>query len=196
MVNKNGEKWSLLNAPGKFEVIFFKNSLDTDVEAPRSKPTADELVVEQLQTMGFSRQACVRACLATGSNLENASNWLMEHLDDADLNETLSPSTSTSVNVDAGALGTLLEMGISEELARRALESCQNDVEEAINMAFSNPEDLLSQTQQVQQSNAAVAAPAPIAKAALSDGDPSSYELIAFISHMGESTAVSCARDA
>ncbi len=63
-------------------------------------------------------------------------------------------------------------------------------------MAFSNPDQLLAppvqaqpaaQTAQAQQSNAT----AVLSKENLSNGDPANYELIAFISHMGESTAVS-----
>lgn len=64
-------------------------------------------------------------------------------------------------------------------------------MEAAINMAFSNPEELLAQPQQVQQSNAETDFTGSTTKESLSNGDPSRYELIAFISHMGESTAVS-----
>ncbi|VDM25052.1 unnamed protein product [Hydatigera taeniaeformis] len=59
-------------------------------------------------------------------------------------------------------------------------------------MAFSNPEALLASAQQVQQSNAASTTAKSLAKSTketVTDGDPSRYELIAFISHMGESTA-------
>ena len=95
--------------------------VDGTSEAATSEPVADETIVEQLQAMGFSRHACVRACIATGSNLEGASNWLMEHLDDVDLNDPIPCAkplhqASASVSVDMGALATLLEMGISEDL--------------------------------------------------------------------------------
>ncbi|CDI97191.1 ubiquitin carboxyl terminal hydrolase 5 [Echinococcus multilocularis] len=169
----------------------------SDQQSYLSTVAADEAVVGQLQSMGFTRNACLRACLATASNAEAASNWLMEHLDDPDLNDpipgsTLSPFTASSVTVDTGALVTLLEMGITEDLAKRALEACGNDVEAAINMAFSNPDVLLNSAQQMQQSNSTAVTAASlskITKETLSNGDPSRYELIAFISHMGESTA-------
>ncbi|VDM35633.1 unnamed protein product [Hydatigera taeniaeformis] len=87
-----------------------------------SAATADEAVMEQLQSMGFTRNACLRACLATASNVEAASNWLMEHLDDSDLNDPISGTTSSpnasGVTVDTGALATLLEMGITEDLSQ------------------------------------------------------------------------------
>ncbi|KAL5104264.1 Ubiquitin carboxyl-terminal hydrolase 5 [Taenia crassiceps] len=169
----------------------------SDQQSQQSKVVADESVVEQLQSMGFTRNACLRACLATASNTEAASNWLMEHLDDCDLNDPIvgvesSPLTPSSVTIDAGALVTLLEMGITEDLAKRALEACNNDVEAAINMAFSNPDALLASAQQIQQNNTAsvnATSSAKITKETVSNGDPSRYELIAFISHMGESTA-------
>lgn len=157
----------------------------------------DASVVAQLESMGFARNSCLRACLATGYNVEAATNWLVEHMSDPDFTDplpTAGAEVSSSFNVDPGALRTLLEMGIADDLARRALEVCSNNVEEAINMAFSNPEELLSQAQlqEQQQSNSqAVDTATTVSKENLSDGDPSRYELIAFISHMGQSTAVS-----
>lgn len=86
-------------------------------------------------TMGFSCNACRRACLATfNGGVEAASNWLMEHLDDANLNDDpASPATTTTgiasaantkssnTNVDEAALATLLEMGIPLYLVSDAL---------------------------------------------------------------------------
>ncbi|KAM7533692.1 hypothetical protein Aperf_G00000119625 [Anoplocephala perfoliata] len=167
----------------------------------QSEPSVDESVVAQLESMGFARNSCLRACLATGCDVEAATNWLVEHMDDPDFADPLPNAgvgVSQSSNVDLGALATLLEMGIDDKLARRALEACSNNVEEAINLAFSNPDELLSQAQlqeqqhqQQQQSHsqAVGAAATTVSKEELSDGDPSRYELIAFISHMGQSTA-------
>lgn len=179
-------------------ILFYKigDAVETPAQA-QSGPAVDESVVEQLQTMGFSRNACVRACMATNSNVEEASNWLMEHIEDTNLNDPIPSSGAVSndfSSVDPVALSMLLEMGIAEDLAKRALEVCCNRVEEAINMAFTNPEELLNPVQTLEKqddSSSAKAMDTETSKEGISDGDPSRYELIAFISHMGQSTSVS-----
>ncbi|VDD79527.1 unnamed protein product [Mesocestoides corti] len=185
---------SVLKAPGGLqpgEVPMPEDSADSLSRQPQQQAQFDEQAVEQLMTMGFSRNACVRACLAT-SSVEAASNWLMEHLDDADLNDPINVTSTepASVTVNEDSLNMMLEMGLAPDIATRALQICNNDVEAAINMAFSSPDQLISAipssppAQQVQQSNAAA-----LTKDSISNGDPSRYELIAFICHMGESTA-------
>ena len=49
----------------------------------------DSAVVAQLMELSFGHNSCRRAVLATNSNLEAASNWLMEHAGDADFDEPL-----------------------------------------------------------------------------------------------------------
>ena len=47
-------------------------------------------MVSLLQQMGFSENACKRAVIAVDSqNIEQASNWLFQHLDDANLNDPI-----------------------------------------------------------------------------------------------------------
>nr|CDS26082.1 ubiquitin carboxyl terminal hydrolase 5 [Hymenolepis microstoma] len=189
---------SALKSPGGLqpgEVLMSSDVSETSAQT-QSGPAVDESVVELLQTMGFSRNACVRACMAMNSNVEEASNWLMEHIEDSNLNDPIqnfdAPSSVDCLSVDPGALNMLLEMGIAKELAQRALEVCGNRIEEAINMAFTNPAELLSPVQTLKQQGGgsnARATDAVASKESLSDGDPSRYELIAFISHMGRSTA-------
>ncbi|VUZ55985.1 unnamed protein product [Hymenolepis diminuta] len=188
---------SSLKAPGGLqpgEVLMPGDAVEKPAQA-QSSPAVDESVVEQLQTMGFSRIACVRACMATNSNVEEASNWLMEHIEDTNLNDPI-PSSGAASNdfssVDPVALSMLLEMGIAENLAKRALEVCCNRVEEAINMAFTSPEELLNPVQTLAKQNDSSSVKAmdtETSKEGISDGDPSQYELIAFISHMGQSTS-------
>lgn len=46
----------------------------------------------QLVSMGFTENGSKRAALAVGnSSAEAATNWVMEHLEDADLNDPLPP---------------------------------------------------------------------------------------------------------
>ncbi len=77
-------------------------------------------------TMGFTRNACARACIATSNGgPEAASNWLMEHLDDANLNDdpmaaTTGASTAAAASkqpeVSERALSMLLEMGLDADI--------------------------------------------------------------------------------
>ncbi|VDN14773.1 unnamed protein product [Dibothriocephalus latus] len=61
--------------------------VNREAAAP-AKVTADEAIVSQLMEMGFSRNACVRACVVTAnSGVEAAMGWVMEHMDDPDFND-------------------------------------------------------------------------------------------------------------
>lgn len=75
------------------------------------KPTDDtvqetvqfnEALLAQLMDMGFPIDACKRALHSTkNENLENATNWLMEHIDDPSIMEPFT-LTKTSTNRAAG----------------------------------------------------------------------------------------------
>lgn len=46
--------------------------------------SVDENMVQQLMEMGFSREGSLRAAYSTGStSVENAMNWIVEHMGDA-----------------------------------------------------------------------------------------------------------------
>lgn len=90
------------------------------------KVKSDQQIVEQLLVMGFSLHACQRACLATGnSGAEAASNWMMEHMGDADFNDPLSDSQDIEMTSDSDycppstdfeAVASLVDMGFSQDL--------------------------------------------------------------------------------
>ncbi len=53
-------------------------------------PEVDETLKAQLQDMGFSSNKALRALHFTGNaNLEQAVNWLVEHGEDADIDDPL-----------------------------------------------------------------------------------------------------------
>lgn len=51
----------------------------------------DEGIVAQIVAMGFSENSAKRACLATGNGggggVEGCMNWVLEHMEDPDINE-------------------------------------------------------------------------------------------------------------
>lgn len=80
-------------------------------------------------------------------------------------------------------------MGFSRAHSIRALTMTNNSVEAAVDWAFNNPEDsstLISLVESLPQSPSS--AYATLTTSHLSDG-PGKYRLVAFISHIGNTTA-------
>lgn len=91
----------------------------------------DVTIINDLLVMGFTLEAARKACKFTrNTSVENATNWLMEHLDDPDLNDPLSPPSGyqqqnkqkqpvagsvTSTNIDENAVEMMLAMGFSRQ---------------------------------------------------------------------------------
>lgn len=101
---------------------------------------ADAGIVNQLVATGFSENAAKRAALAThNSDAQTSMNWLLEHLDDPDLNDPVDTgvkggngvSAMTNSSVDGEKVGMLQGMGFALEHAEAALEATKGDVEAA-----------------------------------------------------------------
>jgi ubiquitin carboxyl-terminal hydrolase 5/13 len=101
-------------------------------------PDADMLVM--LQGMGFSENACKRALRAVqNAGLEQASDWLMGHMDDADFNDPLPELAAAAASAaaahapafDAEAVSLITAMGFSDALAKKALHETQGNAERA-----------------------------------------------------------------
>eukprot|EP00108_Taenia_solium_P002136 TsM_000500800 transcript=TsM_000500800 gene=TsM_000500800 len=93
----------------------------SDQRSQQSWTAADEIVVEQLQCVGFTCGAYLDSCLATASGTDAASRWLMEHLDDCDFNVPIpgvktSPLAASSATVEMGSLAALPEMDVTGDL--------------------------------------------------------------------------------
>jgi ubiquitin carboxyl-terminal hydrolase 5/13 len=145
----------------------------------------DEEIVAQLLSMGFSENACKRAAVGVGnSSYDAAANWLMEHMEDPDVNDPLpsaepQPSSGASVNVDPMALEMLVSMGIDVAHATKGLKETGGDLDRAADWCFSHePEPDLP---------AGAVQPAAGESAGFSDG-AGVYELFAIISHIGADT--------
>jgi ubiquitin carboxyl-terminal hydrolase 5/13 len=146
--------------------------------------------------MGFGANACGRALVAVkNAGVEQATNWLMEHLDDPDLNDPLPPPSEAGAagakggkpRPDYGMItGVAGATGMTEEQAEAALLACDNQPDRAVEWLFEHVEDLHEAVKGVMaeftQSEAdAAAAPE------LNDGE-GRYELVGFISHVGRNT--------
>mmetsp|Transcript_13135 Transcript_13135/g.52402 ORF Transcript_13135/g.52402 Transcript_13135/m.52402 type:complete len:805 (+) Transcript_13135:65-2479(+) len=154
--------------------------------AAAAAPVADPSIVSTLQMMGFSENACARAALAVNNaGVEPATNWLMEHMADADINDPPASSSSASsadaeVVVDEEAFAILLSMGIDGGHARRGLVATGGSIERAVEWCFSHPQDM-------DESDDSPAAAAASPAQGLPDGE-GKYELRGFVSHLGPNT--------
>jgi len=148
----------------------------------------DESVVNHIMEMGFHPNAARKAVLQTGNlGSEAATNWIMQHLDDADLNDPINEETGSSgVNLDfipdPSAVQNIETMGFSADQAKKALQATDNNIERAIDWIFSHQDEL-----NAPPPNANHIAPPPPSK--FLDG-PGEYHLMGFISHMGTSSMV------
>merc|ERR1712137_1329494 len=71
------------------------------------QPQPDAAIMEQLAMMGFGSNACARACLGVhNSSAEAATNWLMEHMGDADINDPVSEIQESAQESQAATLPT------------------------------------------------------------------------------------------
>jgi len=147
------------------------------------EPPIDMEIVASLTEMGFPVQACKRAAAVThGRGLESATQWLVEHLDDADIMAPLSTNSSGSFKPNEEGVSMLQAMGFTRSQCIKALQNTDNNVERAADWIFSHPDEINSED--VASSPAIV-----VEESHINDGPPA-YELAAFISHMGTSTNV------
>lgn len=157
-----------------------------EAEAAPNMPVADENIVAQLVSMGFNQLHCQKAAINTSNvGVEEAMNWLLSHMDDADIDAPISAGTQAAeVPIDQSKVDTLLAFGFDEDLARKALKASGGDVERATDWIFNNPN--ASTSSYMDTSTSSNTAPAP-ADAGLPDGG-GKYRLFGIVSHMGTST--------
>lgn len=146
----------------------------------------DEAVVSSLCDMGFPMEACKKAVYYTrNSGLEAATNWVMQHIGDSDFGDPFVPPDANKAEADfvadVEALASIMNMGFSQEQAIRALKATDNDVQRGVEWIFSRANELEAENAEHMDTDP----PAPHVR----DG-PGKYKLVAFISHMGESTMV------
>ena len=92
---------ALVKAPETIDLEFLRSSgpqpgeeLQPEAAPPPSAaaPVADEGIVAQLVSMGFSENGSRRAALATNNaSADVAMNWVLEHMGDANFNDPIEP---------------------------------------------------------------------------------------------------------
>ncbi|KAL3228947.1 Ubiquitin carboxyl-terminal hydrolase 14 [Nakaseomyces bracarensis] len=142
---------------------------------------ANETFISQLEEMGFSRNASIRALFNTGnSNPELAMNWLFEHIEDEDVNsEFVAPKMVPKNEVDPELIASMVSMGLDPKLCRKALILNNSDVNRSVDWVFNNMDDdgELPAAEEKPQ----------VAGKVHGHKDPSNYRLSGIICHKGNS---------
>ncbi|KAL5706699.1 ubiquitinyl hydrolase 1 [Ranunculus cassubicifolius] len=160
---------------------------ESTTAAGAGKPYANEDIVSQLASMGFSTLHCQKAAINTSNaGVEEAMNWLLSHMEDPDINDPISQEEKTAdvllSFVDESKVDTLVSFGFSKEVAKKALRASGGNIEQATEWIFSHP-DVSDTTDAMDAASSTPAA----ADVGLSDG-AGKYKLKGFLSHMGTST--------
>ncbi|KAI8564966.1 hypothetical protein RHMOL_Rhmol03G0224000 [Rhododendron molle] len=143
------------------------------------KLVADDDIVSQLVSMGFNNLHCEKAAINTSNaGVEEAMNWLLSHMDDADID---APISQEAQSVDQSKVDTLVSFGFQEDVARKALKASGGDIEKATDWIF-NPTNVSSSSNMDVSSSSTSIADSP-----LPDGG-GVYRLMGIVSHIGTST--------
>ncbi|PFH34670.1 hypothetical protein BESB_067030 [Besnoitia besnoiti] len=167
----------------------------------------DEELLTTLQSMGFSENASKRACVAAQSSSPDACiDWLMSHMDDADLNDPL-PSSSPSSSEADEAVAMICGMGFTVEQAKAGLlavgsggDVCgraadwllnhMDDLESAVRTVLAEAEQKNAKQEEdaEEEDSEPLDALSPFERArrGLDDNPQGRYKLHAFITHMGK----------
>ncbi|KAL0320716.1 UNVERIFIED_CONTAM: Ubiquitin carboxyl-terminal hydrolase 14 [Sesamum radiatum] len=152
-----------------------------DCAAEDDRLIANEDIVGQLGSMGFQYLHCQKAAISTSNaGVEEAMNWLLNHMNDPDIDEPIGQVQKSAPYIDPSKVDTLISFGFDEEIARKALQASGGDIEKATEWIFNPPSGITNMDTTPSSSGTEV-------DAALPDGQ-GRYRLIGLVSHIGTST--------
>lgn len=164
----------------------------------------DQTIVAELLSMGFPQNRAEKAAFKTNNQgSEEAMNWLLDHMEDADIDEPLAPSSTKTgpseegSQVDEEKVMTLMGMGFDRERCIVALQQTGDNLERAGDWIFSHMDDDLSQFSSPSSAATATATSSQDQTKdqwdqqlqQLTNAASTKYELVGFISHIGSNTA-------
>ena len=154
-----------------------------------SEPELDQNLLNQVMQMGIPENPAKHALFNTGNNsADMAVTWYFENMENPAIQERLVVKKDNGAKkADAGPPRDLIEMmmsmGLPEKKSIKALKECDNNVERAIDWAFSHddveeePEDSVMADEDAGES--------PDTEYASKSGGV--YNLQSFITHLGSS---------
>jgi ubiquitin carboxyl-terminal hydrolase 5/13 len=140
----------------RFKLPQLDPSMKLEDEAQEEAPQFNQEALDQLQMMGFGENRAKRALLEKGNNVEEATNWLFEKMDDPSLDEPLPTAKKQGgAAVSQEVIDMITMMGFTDAQARYALSQTNNDPERAADYLFNHPEvdDLINQSENKKESN-------------------------------------------
>eukprot|EP00958_Prasinococcus_capsulatus_P005488 scaffold527_cov368-Prasinococcus_capsulatus_cf.AAC.56 len=167
--------------------------LPEEEEAPLdSQPTppavADEAIVAQLVNMGFAQSRCEKATIMVNNGgVEQAMNWLLEHMEDPDIDEPLvnaASNTSTQNPASEEHIEMLGAMGFDRTAATKALAATGNNIERAADWLFSRAGEL----EEMDVDGTAAGNTASLNGDVGLPNRDGKYRLLGFVSHIGRDT--------
>jgi ubiquitin carboxyl-terminal hydrolase 5/13 len=144
-------------------------------------PKVNAEFVQALVEMGFPKVRAERAVFSTNNaGAEAAMAWLLDHMEDADIDKPLPKPASESAQkpVNEEAVKQLQDMGFTAAQARKALRETENSMDRAVEWLFCHADDPGSDEPPQKKESVAVAEV---------DMLPPHYELIGFVVHLGPS---------
>jgi len=185
---------AIAKQPGEEELSEEATTADNGGDSPFK---ADEGALATLMEMGFPRIRCEKALHATGNfEIEAASAWLFEHMDDADIDAPVDfggGAGQPPAAVNEADIAMLTAMGFSVLQARQALKETGSDAERAVDWLFSHPDaagdfgdgsgDFEMPAPAAAGTTAATSAPALVGY----EGDEVDFSLRCIVCHKGAS---------
>lgn len=142
-------------------------------------------VLNNLLQMGFPENRAKKALYETEStDVEYLMNWLIERMEDPTIDDPIefiskSKKSSSGPQIDETKISSLMDMGFSYQLAKKALFVNKNNVEVSVEWLFSNPDDdgVIPETPEIVDKSTILES--------LATKDISTYKLKAVICHKG-----------
>ncbi|KAL1916406.1 uncharacterized protein VTP21DRAFT_5597 [Calcarisporiella thermophila] len=153
-----------------------------------SIPQVDPDALAQLEAMGFPRNRCEKALLSTENvGAEVAMNWLLEHMEDPDIDAPIDTGKATSAKpVSEQDVAQLCDMGFTGGQAKRALRETDGNMERAVEWLFSHP-DAMDEDVSMSPAGGATAEATGSSGRAGDDRPPFKYQVTSLVSHKGPS---------
>lgn len=160
-----------------------------DIDVSGGVFVPNQHALDQLLGMGFPRARSEKALYTTGnSDPEAAMNWLFAHMEDPDIDKPLTIGEvsrgATDAEHDPAKVAQLVEMGIDESRAKKALGATDGDISRAIDWVFSHPEEAADAADGGHESNTRFNGYPPMPGF---DDTPARYELRSIVCHKGSS---------
>lgn len=120
-------------------------AIDDDEDEEETKFVVDPEASSFLLSMGYPQIRVDKALYHNNNQMEPAVEWLLNHMDDPDIDVPLDLSGDKKKNkgflINAEQMNEICSMGFSPDIVRKALRVNNNSTEAAVEWIFGNMED-------------------------------------------------------